>query len=236
MSAQFHNDWIGRKARVMYQGATPPDATKFQLCLADTASLSRSSPLSAFITAELVSQYGYQRKNVVWTESGNFSNTNLRYELPLVEANYLAAGGAIQFQTAFLLADAHAKAQETFAPDAIDTTANTITIASNLLANGDAVSFEALPGGTLPNGLPTLTTCYAISVNNTTGLFQVSATSGGAPLVISNAGSGTFRMRYATGSIVLLQIEADPVIIQDSKPNVYELALVELNTVYGAGV
>lgn len=235
MSAQFHNDWIGRKARVMYQAATPPAFDKFQLCLADTASLSRSSPLSAFIAAELVSQYGYQRKNVAWIESGNFSNMNLRYELPLVEANYLAAGGAIQFQTAFLLADAHAKAQESFAPSAIDTTANTITIASNLLANGDAVLFEALPGGTLPNGLPTLTTCYAVSVNNATGLFQVSTTSGGTPIIINDVGSGSFRMRYAAGSIVLLQIEADPVIIQDSKPNVYELAIVEMNTVYGAG-
>lgn len=236
MSAQFHNDWISLKAKVMYRGASGPNSAKFQLCLADTTSLTRSSPALAFFAAELVSQYGYQRKNLVWTEDGSFSNSNLRHELPAVEALWTASDGAIQFQTAFLLCNAHAKAQESFVGSAVDTTANTITIASNLLADGDQVLFEALPGGTLPNGLPSLTACYVLSANPTTGAFQVAATADGLPISISDQGSGSFRMRYATGSVVMLQVEADPVVIQDGKPNIYELAIAELNTVYGAGV
>ncbi|GEM_PF-3421939 len=236
MSAYYHNDWISRKAKVMYRGATPPQAGKFQLCFADTTSLSRSSPLSDFVNAELITQYGYQRKNLVWPEDGSFSNTNLRHELPLIEATWTASGGSIQFQTAFLLADAHAKAQETFTTTDVDPAANHITIASNLLATNDSIIFEALPGSTLPTGLTAATVYYAASVNNVAGTFQVTNTVDGTPLTISNVGSGNFRMRYATGSVVLLQIESDPVIIQDSKPNVYELAVVEMNTVYGPGV
>ena len=62
-----------------------------------------------------------------------------------------------------------------------------ITVTGSTFANGDVVSF----GGTAPGGLVTGFPYYVVNAgNNGAGTFTVSATSGGAPIELTSAGTG----------------------------------------------
>jgi hypothetical protein len=233
--ATFTDDWISRQTLLLFKGVgTLPNPAKFYLCAADTTALTRASTLQDFVNAELKPQFGYNRQQVLWTASGAFSNPNKRYELPTFTVTFTAdASGSLQFQTVFLLADAHSKASERFSP--ANVTGNTVTIAGNLLTNGDSVIPVADVGASLPGGLSSGTKYQVINVNSGTGAFQFSA-DGATAIALSGTGSGTFRLKYASGSIVLLQVETAPVSLQPGRPCQYDIDIVGMNAAYGAGV
>lgn len=97
-----------------------------------------------------------------------------------------------------------------FAESDVTIAADTITVAPFLsFKTGDPVSFSvvntttgATGTGTLPAGIVAGTTYYVISYVNTTGVMQVSATSGGSTITISDEGTAVapnkFQVEYAS--------------------------------------
>lgn len=75
--------------------------------------------------------------------------------------------------------------------------AGVVTMTAHGAANGWSVRFEVTEGGSLPTGI-TAATDYFV-VNKTTDTFQISATRGGAGIVTSSAGSGTFKCTVNSG-------------------------------------
>lgn len=235
MPGYFHNDWITYKALVLYRGLTPPDPSKYQLCLSDDYTLTRSSPLKNFINAELLVRYGYDRVNVAWADNGSYSNANKRHDLPVQTAIWTADGASIQFQTAFLLADAHTKADESFTTTDVDLINNKITIADNLLAASDQVIFQPEAGAVLPS--PLIAGDLYVALNPVSGDFQVAHESApGVVITLSDAGTGNFRMKYATGRIVAVMAEAEAIAVPDGRTLEYDLFIAEVNAAYGLGV
>jgi hypothetical protein len=210
-----------------------PNPAKYYLCLADTTLLTRASTRADFIGAELLQQNGYARANMVFPDSGTFSNSNKRHDAPLVTGDFLADGGSLQFQTVFLIANGNATANKTFADTDVNASTNVITVTSHGLSTGNEVLIQAQAGSTLPTGLVS-GTIYKV-IGTTTNSFQVS-TDGVTPIDITSTGSGTFYLRYVPDRIVLLDILADPRLLQDGKPYSYDLYLAGMNETYGAGV
>ena len=75
-------------------------------------------------------------------------------------------------------------------------TSNTITATGHKLVNGDVVQFTT--STTLPAGLSLLTSYYVKSSNISAGTFEVSASSGGATVNITNTGTGTHKVESFT--------------------------------------
>ena len=229
MSATFTNDWISYVNKLLYRGVgTLPAANKFRLCASESATLTRASSLADFIKAELKPEFGYNRASVVWAENGAYSNVNQRHELPTTTARWTADGATLQFRTVFLLANAHSKAAEVFTP--ANVSGSVINIAGNVLSNGDTVIPIANPGSTLPGNLVSGDAYTVLNVNG--GNFHFSS-DGINPIVLSNTGSGSFQLRYATGSVVLLQVEPLVISLQPGQPLEYDIDLAGLSTAYG---
>lgn len=228
--ATLTDAWITRKSLILYRGATPPNPNKFFLCYSASTTLGRADSLDTYINAELTPTNGYQRRPVIWTTDGAFSNANKRHELPLVTTSFTAAG-VIQISTAFLLADAHSKAGEVWA--SANVSGNTITIAGHLLANGDRIIPVADPGSTLPSGLTSGTAYTAINVSGDT--FQFSS-NGSTAISLGNTGSGAFQLRYASGTPVWFETEDTPIVLQSGQPLEYDINMVEFNAAFGNGV
>lgn len=229
----FHNDWVSYWVKLPFRGGTVPNANKFYLCFADSNALTRASSKAAFVAAELLQQDGYARSNVVYSEDGIFSNVNKRHDLPLVSAE-LEATAALQFQTVFLIANGNANANKSFnAASAVDATANTISVTAHGLSTGEEILFTVDGGAALPGGLVASTVYKAIVIDADT--FQVS-NDGISPIDISSLGSGTCRLRYVPGHIVLLRDFDDPQLIQSGRQFFYDLQIAGFNATYGAGV
>ena len=96
-----------------------------------------------------------------------------------------------------------------FSSTGVDTSGDTVTVAPYLnFKVGDPVVFSVVDAtdgssgtGTLPAGITAGTTYYVISYTNTTGVMQVSATSGGSTITITDTGTvsapNTFQVEYA---------------------------------------
>lgn len=234
MAAIFTNDWISFIEQLLYRNVgSLPVASKYYLCASASTTLARASTVADFIRAELKPEYGYDRANVLWPSNGTYSNVNQRHDLPTVTTTWTATGGTLQFQSVFLLANAHSKASESFSPTNVS--GSTATIAGNLLINGDTVIPVADAGSTLPGNLVNNTAYTVLNVNSGTGAFQFSS-DGINPIALSNAGSGTFRLKYASGLAVLLQIEPSVVSVESGRPVQYDIDIAGMNTTYGAGI
>jgi|TARA_B100000085_G_scaffold182389_1_gene166651 hypothetical protein len=97
-----------------------------------------------------------------------------------------------------------------FAESDVDVSADTFTVAPFLnFKTGDPVVFSVVNtttggsgSGTLPNGISAGTTYYVIAYTNTTGVMQVSATSGGSTISIGDDGTALapnkFQVEYAS--------------------------------------
>ena len=95
-----------------------------------------------------------------------------------------------------------------FDSSGVDTVADTVTVATFLnFKVGDPVQFSVVNStdgsagtGTLPAGITAGTTYYVISYVNTTGVLQVSATSGGSTITITDTGTvsspNVFQVEY----------------------------------------
>lgn len=74
--------------------------------------------------------------------------------------------------------------------ESVDTTADTITLSGHGFSNTDAIVFVPATSAVLPSPLVAGTTYYARDV--ATDTFKVAATSGGAAINLTTAGSGSF--------------------------------------------
>lgn len=228
----FTNSWITQSAQILFRGSTPPDATKFRLCLANTATLSRVNSLADFLANELLPGLGYNRQSANFSD-GAYNITNQRLELPTVNASFSASGGALQFQTAFLMANASSVASQSFTNANVNATTDRITITSHGFANGDNLVFTADALATLPSGIAAGTIYQASNV--TTNDFQLQACGGSTIIDITDTGSGTFRARSANGIIVAYAVESSPITVADGQGYSYNIPLVVLNSGYVTG-
>ncbi|MBW4421769.1 MAG: hypothetical protein KME13_21545 [Myxacorys californica WJT36-NPBG1] len=233
MARYFHNDWVSYHFALPFGGGTLPDVAKYFLCLADTTLLTRASSRADFIAAELLQQNGYARSQLLFSDPGSFSNSNKRYDAPLVTGDFEADGGALQFQTVFLIANGHATANKTLTDASVNAATNVITATAHGLINGNEVIFSVQGGSTLPTGVAANTIYKVMSV--ATDSFQIS-TDGVTAIDITSTGAGTFYLRYVPARIVLLDVLTDPRLLQDGKPYSYDLYLAGMNTTYGVGV
>ena len=104
--------------------------------------------------------------------------------------------------------------KDTFVDSAVTVADDEITLASYLnLKVGDPVAFSvvntetgATGTGTLPAGITSGTTYYVIAYTASTGVLQVSATSGGSSITITDAGTvvspNAFQVEYAAPAVV----------------------------------
>ncbi|WP_179072124.1 hypothetical protein [Nostoc sp. C057] len=223
----FSNSWITQSARILFRGATPPDASKFRLALANTASLGRTSSLADFISNELLPNNNYARAVANFSSDGSYDTTDQRHELPTISASFSASGGSLQFQTAFLIADSSAASSKSFTSSDVNPTSDRITISAHSFVNGDKLVFTADSLAFLPGGI-TAGTVYTVS-SVTTNDFQLTGVD------ITDTGSGTFRARSANGIIVAYAVETSPITVADGQGYSYQIPLVVLNSGYVTG-
>ncbi|MEH1902525.1 MAG: hypothetical protein V7L04_14170 [Nostoc sp.] len=229
----FANTWISQSAKVLFRGATPPDASKFRLALANTATLGRTSSLADFITSELLPNNGYIRAIANFGSDGIYDTTDQRHELPIISASFAASGGSLQFQTAFLIADSTAVASKSFNSFNVNPTSDRITITAHGYVNGDKLVFTPDVMGTLPSGIVAGTIYQVASI--TANDFQLQPNGGGTTIDITDTGSGTFRARSANGIIVAYAVESSPITLPDGQGYSYQIPLVVLNSGYVTG-
>lgn len=231
MASFICDEWTTRKARILYRGAAAPNPAKFYLCLTDNVVLGRASSIADWVSAELPRGNGYDRQQLIWPSDGAFSNTNKRHELPQVTAAWKAAGGSLQFQTWFLLADAHSRASESVDASAVTAASSSISIPGHLFATGDRFVLKEQPGGVLPAPL-VAGTVYMTIVSGST---IKPATVTGTPITLQNPGSGSFWVKYASGTAVLVEIAAAPILLQDGQPAEVDINITEQTAIYGIG-
>ncbi|MBW4677139.1 MAG: hypothetical protein KME52_24980 [Desmonostoc geniculatum HA4340-LM1] len=230
----FTNNWISQSAKILFRGSTPTDATKFRLALANTALVTRTSFLADFIASELLPINGYGRADASFSNDGSYDTTDQRHELPTINAAFAASGGALQFQTVFLIADSLAVSSKSFTNANVNATSSRITITAHGFANGDKLTFTADALATLPGGITTGVIYQVASV--TTNDFQLQPNGGGSTVNITDTGSGTFRARSANGIIVAYAVESSPVTVADGQGYSYQIPLVVLNSGYVTGI
>ena len=228
----FTNNWITESGKILFRGGTAPDSTKFRLCLANTATLTRASSLADFISNELPPSNGYARASGSFSGDGGYDTTDQRYE-NVISGSFTASGGAIQLQTVFLLANASAIASKSFTNSNVNATTDRITVNSHGFTNGDRLVFTPDTLSTLPGGI-NAGTIYQVS-GVTTNDFQLQPPGGGSTIDITNTGSGTFRARSANGIVVAYAIESNPITVPDGQGYSYQIPLAVLNTGYVNG-
>ncbi|MFB2769830.1 hypothetical protein ACE1AT_11155 [Pelatocladus sp. BLCC-F211] len=226
----FTSAWITESAKILYRGGTPPDVSKFRVCLANTAVLTRASTLADFIGNELLPSNGYTRSSVNFGSDGSYDTTDQRHELPFLSPSFTASGASLQFQTAFLLANSHSVASLSFTNSNVDAVSDRITINNHGLVNGDRLVFTADALATLPGGIAA-STLYQVA-NKTTNDFQLQLVGGSSIVDIANTGSGTFRARAANGIVVAYGVETSPITIPDGQTYAYQIPIVLLNSGY----
>lgn len=233
-SRYFHNDWISYWTALPFRGGTAPNTNKFYFGFADSNLLGRSTPRLQFALSELIETNGYSRSQALFSEDGTFSTVNKRHDLPLVTGDVEATGTTLQVQTVFLMANANANANKSFnANTNVDTSTNIITIAEHGLSNQEEIAFTADAGASLPTGIAASTLYKAINI--TTNTFQVSS-DGLNPIDITALGSGTCRLRYVPGHIVMIREFDDPQLIQSGREFFYDLQIAGFNAAYGVGL
>lgn len=178
-------------------GAPPPDPAKFFIILTASSNFTDASTLADILKLELPESNGYSRKPFN-PGSGSYDATQTRYELPPVTATFTASGAGLQFDRAVIISNAHATANKVFTATAAT---NSLTVTAHGLTNGDIVVPTADAGGTIPTGMSAIA-YYAKSIDANT--IELYTDSGLATIVdFSNAGSGTLRLRYASGEAEL---------------------------------
>ncbi len=230
----FTNDWITNSAKILFRASTPPNASKFRLAVANTATLTRASSLADFISNELLPNNGYARATANFATDGSYDTTEQRHELPTISATFTANGGSLQFQTAFLIADSLATASKSFTNSNVNPTSDRITITAHGFVNGDRLTFTADALATLPGGITAGTIYQVASV--ATNDFQLQPLGGGTTVDITDTGSGTFRARCANGIIVAYAVESNPITVPDDQGYSFQIPLVLLNSGYVNGV
>lgn len=223
----FFNSWIEYASDAVYRGEAPPDETKFYLILLDSTPITRTSTIAEIITAEVLTDTGYARENVVF-EAGTYSTPNQRLEYPPLTASFITSGGSIQWQSAVILADASAIASSSFTASNVNAVTDVITINAHGNINGDKLIFVPAALATLPSPLAE-GTLYTVS-EATTNTFKLSG------INISDTGSGTFYAKNATGKLVCFGTENTTVTLESGSTQPFTIPSAFMNTEYTTGV
>ena len=218
-------DLLSRLLEEHLNGATPPNPVKFYIILTNSSTFGDASTVADIVKQELVEQYGYTR--VQYNPGmGAYDAAQSRYEMPGVTIPLNATGGAIQYDRAVLLANAHPTANKIFTANAAT---NRLTVTAHGLSNGDAVVPSSDPASTLPTGMSAIA-YYAKAIDaNTVELYTESALTN--IVDFSDAGSGTLRLRYAQGFFEFYEVIGSSTI-----PDGSTQSLVVYFNVAGSGV
>ncbi|MFN6475369.1 hypothetical protein [Nostoc sp. DedQUE07] len=228
----FTNAWISETAKVMFRGATPPAIDEFYVGLANTSSLGRASTIANFVSNEITDQ-GYTRTQLTLSGDGSYNTGANRHELPTATLIFTAGASSLQFQTAFLLANAHPLASRTFTNSNVDAATDRITIANHPWVSGDRLVFTPDDVATLPTGI-VAGTIYQV-LTPTTNDFAIAAVNSSTPINIQNTGSGNFRARSANGIVSIFAIESAPITILPGRSYSYTVPIALLNTGFVSG-
>ena len=231
-TGSFTNDWISKSTRILFCGAPSPDPSKFLMGLANTATLTRASSLSDFVNSELLPANGYARTAVSFG-NGSYNANNQRYEEPAVTVTFTATNLSLQFQTAFLMADADSTASAVC--NNVNAASDRITVAGYTPVNGSSLLFSVDSGGTLPSGI-TAGSLYQVVNAQSDNSFQLQLPGSSATVDFKDSGSGTFRARFASGSAVALLVESSPITVLPGQSYSYQIPLIMLNSGYTNGV
>lgn len=192
-------------AALLEWGRAPaPSPTGFFVGFSTGSTFTDSSSILDFLSTEVVGN-GYARQPIAFASDGAYNPAQNRHEMPQATPQITAAGGSITFRTIFILYNARAESRVSFPGSAVDTGANTITVAGHGLANGEPIGFsdDGILG--MIGGLAINTLYQAINV--TANTFQVSS-DGLTPIDLTSAGGGPYNLLYAKGGVRSFQIGA----------------------------
>ncbi|AUB37527.1 hypothetical protein COO91_03472 [Nostoc flagelliforme CCNUN1] len=228
----FTNAWISATAKILFRGATPPSVDKFYVGLANTSSLSRASTIANFVSNELTDD-AYSRAQLTLSGDGSYNSSANRHELPIATTIFTAGATSWQFQTAFLLADAHPIASNAFTNESVNAATDRITIANHPWVSGDRLIFTADELATLPTGINAGTIYQVLSP--ATNDFAIATVGSSTPVNFQNTGSGAFHARSANGIVSIFAIEGSPITILPGRSYSYQIPIALLNTGFVSG-
>lgn len=190
-----------RNLQIHYNGSTAPDPAKFRLILCNSSDFDRSSTMAAILKRELLisASPGYARQQYNPADAA-WDGANQRAALPQLTLTFSATTSGYQYDAIVLLADAHAKANQTVESIA----SNTITQTAHGLSDGDKVLFTST--GTLDAGM-TADTIYFVR-DSTTDVYKIAATLGGAAIALGGSWTGTMSCRYANGEPEIFELQS----------------------------
>lgn len=197
-SATYFDAAVGRIAEAYWRGGST-----FRMILLNGASgISRASTKAAVIALECPQINGYSRQSYTPAAGTYDTGTDQRYELPPTVATFSAVGGGINWDAYAVLENPSVNANKVVT--LVDATADTLTAVGHGLTAGEEIMATVDAGGTLPGGISGSAIYYAASL--TADTFKLSTTADGLTIVdITSTGSGTIRLRYAKGDLVLFR-------------------------------
>lgn len=228
----FTNAWISESAKILFRGSPAPDADKFYVGLANTSSLTRSSSIANFISNELTDS-AYARAQLIISGDGSYNTNANRHEMPIATIVFVAGDNPWEFQTGFILANAHPVSSLGFSNSSVNPSTDRIAITDHPWVSGDRLTFTAEDSATLPTGI-NAATIYQV-LTPTANDFAIATLGSSTPVNIQNTGSGTFRARSANGIISLFATEASPITILPGRSYTYQIPIALLNTGFASG-
>ena len=183
------------------------------LCSPGTA-FTGALTMTDVISAESIGT-GYLRQAYA-PGAATYDATQSRAELNSVSATFSAGATGYSFTAAVLLSRASAVASK--AITAIDTSANTLTVAGHGLAIGDKVILTLDPSGVTPGGI-TPGVIYFVQSVPSADLVTLSATNGGTVIDLTSTGTLPLRLRYANGEVELFESYSATAIAANSSHN-----------------
>lgn len=221
MSIQRHfNSWIQYHSRLPFVGSlTRVDSTRFRLLLSESSDFAVAFSGSQVFQRERPIGSGYTRGNPSWANSGTFDSANRRDTLDTVEVQFTSTGGALQYRSAVLVANADPLPGIQIAA----ISGNTVhTVGAHGRAANNQIMIKTTSGGsTLPTGLTADGLYFANVVSSTSLQYRIS--SGGSVVTLSSAGAGGLMVVYADGDPVWYRTEDATITIPAGQTHKYQI-------------
>lgn len=208
-------DLLQQKIALLYRAKTA------RVCLS-SQSLAFDSTAETVFSSELLPINGYQRiKSAIADTDPTLVGSSL--ELPPIKASFTSSGGALTWQSVFVILGGSDISAKSFVASDVNPAADTITLTAHGLVNGDRLMFS---GDTLPGGISATVRYYvrAVSANSVSLYADAGLT---ALLNISSSGSGVMQARYASGIIAAIIAESPTIALDANQSYNYEVTLVE---------
>lgn len=233
MPGGYFESWLLYRVRLQFGLVTAPSPSQFRLLICDGATWGSGSSKATVLGTEIKQEFGYLR--TAFSLDANavaYDAVDKRIETPEFEFTLSPVGNFIQFNAFCLMSGASANANKPITAVTLGT--SRFTCVGHGLAEGEEVLITQDPGGEMPGGIDQGTIYYAKNV--ATDTFQVAATSGGAAITFSTAGSHPLTLRYAKGSLVAGYRNDLTVTVDDGGSQRFTLRLLELNPASAIGV